>query len=395
MKRNFWKTALVTSVLSAAMCGAAFGAVSDTGFADVDADAWYADSITYCADAGIMNGTGGDLFSPNTAMTRAMFVSTLYRAEGSPAASTAQQFTDVSADAWYADAVAWAQENGIMSGYSATQFAPNETVTREQMASIFWRNAGSPSGAAALSFADTDEIAAYAQDAVAWAREAGILSGKDGNRFDPKGAASRAEVASTLYRWMNAADEDTTEETPETSAPDTDVVEPADEAEVLVAYFSATNTTEGVAELVAEALDADLFEIVPEDPYTAEDLNYNDSDCRANTEMNDPDARPAIANEVENMEDYDVVLLGFPIWHGDAPRIIETFLESYDFNGKEIVPFSTSGSSGIGTAERSVAATAEGAEVLDGLSVTSRTLDDAEELVAEWLEGLDLTEPAA
>ena len=104
--------------------------------------------------------------------------------------------------------------------------------------------------------------------------------------------------------------------------------ETADGPKVLVAYFSATNTTEGVAENLANGIGADLYEIVPEDPYTDADLDYNDNNSRTTIEMNDPDARPAISGSVENMEQYDVIFLGYPIWWGEAPRIINTFVES-------------------------------------------------------------------
>lgn len=117
---------------------------------------------------------------------------------------------------------------------------------------------------------------------------------------------------------------------------------------ILVAYFSATGTTEQVAQQAAEILDTDLYEIVPEDPYTEEDLAYY-TGGRADQEQDDPSARPAISGGVENMSQYDTILLGYPIWHGQAPRIISTFLESYDFAGKTIIPFCTSHSSGVGS----------------------------------------------
>ena len=117
---------------------------------------------------------------------------------------------------------------------------------------------------------------------------------------------------------------------------------------ILVAYFSATGTTEQVAQQAAKILGADLYEIVPEDPYTEADLVYY-TGGRADQEQDDPGARPGIANSVENMDQYDTILLGYPIWHGQAPRIISTFLESYDFSGKTIIPFCTSHSSGVGS----------------------------------------------
>ena len=121
------------------------------------------------------------------------------------------------------------------------------------------------------------------------------------------------------------------------------------EGGVLVAYFSATGNTEGIAQHLQSILDADLYEIVPEVAYTDEDLNYSNDDCRANQEQNDPAARPAITGTLEHPEDYDVVFLGYPIWWGQAPKVIYTFLESCDFGDAAIVPFCTSGSSGIGS----------------------------------------------
>lgn len=124
--------------------------------------------------------------------------------------------------------------------------------------------------------------------------------------------------------------------------------EPDMETKTLVVYFSATGTTRPLAEYAAEILNADLYEIVPKDPYTKEDLAYY-TNSRADQEQNDSSARPAISGGVENMEKYDTIILGYPIWHGQAPRIISTFLESYDFSGKTIIPFCTSHSSGIGS----------------------------------------------
>lgn len=120
------------------------------------------------------------------------------------------------------------------------------------------------------------------------------------------------------------------------------------ESKTLVAYFSATGTTKTLAEYAAEILNADIYEIVAEDPYTEADLAYY-TNCRADQEQNNPSVRPEISGSVENMENYDIIVLGYPIWHGQAPRIISTFLESYDFSGKTVIPFCTSHSSGIGS----------------------------------------------
>ena len=133
-----------------------------------------------------------------------------------------------------------------------------------------------------------------------------------------------------------------------------------------MAYFSATGTTEGVAEQIAEGLSCDLYEITPQDPYTDADLNYSDTNSRTTSEMNDENARPAISGSVSDMAQYDVVFLGYPIWWGEAPRIINTFLESYDFSGKTIVPFATSGGSGMGRTNEKLAPSCPGAKLLSG-----------------------------
>ena len=116
----------------------------------------------------------------------------------------------------------------------------------------------------------------------------------------------------------------------------------------LVAYFSASGVTKNVAERLAKAVDADLFEIKPQVPYTNADLDWMNKKSRSSVEMSNPDSRPAIAETLPNMQDYDTVFVGFPIWWYVAPTIINTFLESYDFSGKTMVPFATSGSSGMG-----------------------------------------------
>ncbi len=156
---------------------------------------------------------------------------------------------------------------------------------------------------------------------------------------------------------------------------------------ILVAYFSATNNTEGIAQKLADGLDADLYEIEPEVPYTEEDLNYSDSSTRATQEQNDPDARPEISGSVENMEQYEIVFLGYPIWWGQAPRIMNTFVESYDFDGKTVVPFCTSGSSGFGSSDAALKDAAEGAEWLDGERFSA---DASDEDIFEWVDSLGL-----
>lgn len=132
----------------------------------------------------------------------------------------------------------------------------------------------------------------------------------------------------------------------ETSKAEAESPESDDGNIAAVVYFSATGTTAEIAEMIAEEADADIFEIIPKEPYSSDDLNYN-GDCRANREQNDDSARPEIENDLSAVEDYDVIYLGYPIWWGTNPKIIQTFCEGYDISDAEIYTFCTSGSSGI------------------------------------------------
>ena len=117
----------------------------------------------------------------------------------------------------------------------------------------------------------------------------------------------------------------------------------------MIAYFSASGVTARAAKQIADAVGADLYEIRPEQPYSSADLDWTNKKSRSTVEMNDPNCRPVIASSVQDMDQYDTIMVGFPIWWYVEPRIVDTFLESYDFSGKTIVPFCTSGSSGIGS----------------------------------------------
>ena len=155
----------------------------------------------------------------------------------------------------------------------------------------------------------------------------------------------------------------------------------------LTAYFSATGTTEKVAQKLAEVTHSDLFEINPETPYTASDLDWKDRNSRSTIEMNDKTSRPAIAGKLDNMADYDVVYLGFPIWWYVAPTIINTFLESYDFSGKTIVLFATSGSSGFGKTVENLQPSAPKAKFIEGRVLNG---NPSKEKIGEWVDSLEL-----
>lgn len=154
----------------------------------------------------------------------------------------------------------------------------------------------------------------------------------------------------------------------------------------LVAYFSASGVTAKVAEKLSEAIGADLYAIEPEVPYTKADLDWMDKKARSTIEMNNPASRPAIAGKRDNMNDYDTVFVGFPIWWYVAPTIINTFLESYDLTGKTIIPFATSGGSDMGKTNEKLLPSCKGAKLLDG-KVFKASVSGAD--LAKWAEGLE------
>ena len=154
----------------------------------------------------------------------------------------------------------------------------------------------------------------------------------------------------------------------------------------LVAYFSASGVTAKVAEKLSEAIGANLYAIEPEVPYTKADLDWMDKKSRSTIEMNNPASRPAIAGKRDNMNDYDTVFVGFPIWWYVAPTIINTFLESYDLTGKTIIPFATSGGSDMGKTNEKLLPSCKGAKLLDG-KVFKASVSGAD--LAKWAEGLE------
>ena len=187
---------------------------------------------------------------------------------------------------------------------------------------------------------------------------------------------------------VTGKNEDFMQASVQSDSPETTPSDDGKAGKVLVAYFSATGTTKVLAEHAADVLGADLYEIVPKEPYSDADLDYGDDNSRSTKEMKDSSVRPAINSNVENMEQYTIVLLGYPIWWGQAPRIMDTFIESYDFSGKTIVPFCTSGGSGIGSSAKELEELCKGnAKWLDGECLDSGLGRDD---MVEWINGLGL-----
>ncbi|MCC8126253.1 MAG: aldo/keto reductase [Clostridiales bacterium] len=206
-----------------------------------------------------------------------------------------------------------------------------------------------------------------------------VVSSSDSESGAISGAESQSEAESETEETGTVEEESSREESDSVSSG----------GKILVAYFSCTGTTEQIAQWIIDETGADSYEIVAEDPYTEEDLAYY-TGGRADQEQADDSARPAISGSVENIGQYDVIFLGYPIWHGQAPRIISTFLESYDFSDVTIIPFCTSHSSGIGSsAENLHDLCADTVTWMEGRRFSG---DAAESDVVEWIESLELPE---
>lgn len=191
----------------------------------------------------------------------------------------------------------------------------------------------------------------------------------------------------TESRKESAESTDTAESetTQEEAAQEETTQVPAEHSDVLVAFFSATGTTKGVAEKIASVTGGDLYEILAAEPYTSDDLNYNDSSSRSTKEQNDKSVRPEIGSEDISLEGYNTIYLGFPIWWGEEPRILDTFVEKYSFEGITVIPFCTSGGSGIGRSGPNMEALAGSGSWLDGMRFDG---DVSEADLQSWIEGL-------
>ena len=198
----------------------------------------------------------------------------------------------------------------------------------------------------------------------------------------PKGTTSQTEAAQKSKK-SDTTDKSANEQI-DAKSDDTDKTESA--SDTIVVYFSATGTTKGVAERIANVTDADIFEIIPEEPYSDADLDWNDNNSRTTIEMNDPDVRPAIANDTVDLNGYTTVYIGYPIWWGDAPRIMSTFVEAHDFDDKTVIPFCTSGGSGIGRSGSNLASQAGSGNWLDGDRLDAGI---SESEIKDWINNMN------
>ena len=332
MKRILSTLLAVLIVLS--VSAGAFAAGS--GFDDVPANAEYAAAVDWCYENELMQGVADSRFDPDGTLTRAMVATILYRAEGEPAVSGTPAFADTNAGTWYSNAVIWANESGIVQGYGDGLFGTDDPVTREQLDVMLRR---------------------YKGENPAWTGDPALAV-----------KATRAEAAVAFYNAL----------APKTQG-----------GKVLVVYYSATGSTENVAGYIAGSLNADLFELVPEEPYSDADLNWTVDGSRVNREHDDESLRDVrlVEDTVANWGDYDTVFLGYPIWWGIAAWPVNDFVKSNDFTGKTVIPFCTSSSSGLGQSGSLLSEMAGTGNWQTGQRFSSRADRDT---VAQWVESLDI-----
>lgn len=380
--KKFLLVILSVLMLMSTAC-TAFSAVSDTGFSDVSADAWYSQAVQYVTENNIMNGTGTETFSPDVNTDRGTLAMALYQASGRPEVSQDITFTDVDSSADYANSAKWAAANGVISGYDNGRFGAEDSITREQIAAILWRYSGRPSVSSDEDFADENNISEYASLAVDWARETGIINGKGNNMFDPQGNATRAEAAMILFNFMKTKQLDVSDDN------SSDNNSNNSSSNILVVYYSATGSTKAVAENIANTLNADTFEIVPKAPYTSADLNWTDSNSRVSREHETEELRTVelSADTVDNWEKYDTVFIGYPIWWGIAAWPVDGFVKANDFTGKTVIPFCTSASSGLGESGNILENMAGTGNWQEGQRFRSGVIEDD---ITQWANGLGI-----
>ena len=211
-------------------------------------------------------------------------------------------------------------------------------------------------------------------------------SGTQENTSEPPASVSGSTTEETPAPTDTEAPAEEPAEEPSEEPAESETPTTEDSSSVLIAYFSWSGNTEQVAQIIQQETGGDLFEIAPATAYTDD---YNELLDIAQQEQSD-NARPELAGQVENWEQYDTVFVGYPNWWNDAPMAVYTFLESYDWDGKTLIPFNTSASGGFGRSLSGLEESASGAAILDGLSFTERTLGDAQSEVTAWLDGLGL-----
>ena len=380
-------------VLALSLSVSVFAAVEDTGFSDVDAAAWYAEAVMYCREHGLMTGIGNNQFAPESSLTRAQMATVLYRIEGTPALTGTDAFTDTADGEWYSDAVLWVSQEEIMGGYGGGLFGPNDPVTCEQMTTILYRYAGEPAVEGTTGYQDVSAISTFAVPAVTWAEANSIVAPISGADFAPKDNATRAQVAAALmnYDRMKQTADDAKILIAYFTVPETSGVDAVAQASRVVENGEVVGNVEFIAKTIQEETGGDIFAIETVQTYPGEHqalLDFAAAEMRAN-------ARPELSTSISNLNEYDVIFLGYPIWNADLPMPVYTFLDTYDLSGKTVIPFTAHGGSGFAGTISTVATQEPGAQVeRNGFSVSRNSVSAAKGDIVDWVKKLGYTKAA-
>ena len=311
------KKRLLPMLLATAMAFSVAVPTLAADYSDVSAAAWYADAVADMTARGLMNGVGGNRFSPNGAFTRAQLATVLYRMAGSPAVAGTDSFTDTANDAWYAPAVLWAEQNQVVNGIGSGQFGPERATTQEQLVTMLYRDAGEPESSAAA------DASGWAAKAVGWARGEGLVSGNE-LTFAPAADANRAQIAVIVSRHLQTKPQ----ESPVTaakralvvyfSAAGNDGIDAVSAATVVAHEGADYGSAQLAAKFIGDYTGADVSAIVTEQSYPAE---YNAMADMAKAQR-DNDERPALKSKIENLADYDTVFMVYPVWWYTVPMPI-------------------------------------------------------------------------
>ena len=209
-----------------------------------------------------------------------------------------------------------------------------------------------------------------------------IINSNNSNKENNQNTSSNNNLSSSKIEENNTEKVNNNNSINNTQSQNETKKEETSDKRVAVVYFSATGTTKTVAEYIKDVANADIFEIVPKQKYSSDDLNYNNNNSRSTKEQNDKNARPEIANNID-VSNYDVIFIGYPIWWGDTPRIIQTFMESHELSGKTMIPFCTSGGTGISTSENTL-------KSYKGINwISGKRLGTSKNDVTSWVKSLN------
>ncbi len=357
-------------VLTFILCLAFANISLAANFADVNGTK-YESAVNYLVDLGVINGYPDNTFRPDGAVTRAEVAKMIITV-------TQNQETSISNNVYFEDVEAsnhWAKTNiyiaatlGIVNGYGDWTFGPDGNVTYAEVSAMVIRAMGYDNDVQAIGLA-------WPTNYISYGEELDLYESIDS--FDANSQATRGNVAIMLYNMLKSVPQDESDNYVEDDS--------LDESKTLIAYFSHASNTEAVAQLIKENTDADLFEIKTENSYPE---NYEET-AKQEKESN---ARPKLSTHVSNMNDYDVIFIGYPIWLDTTPMAIRTFLEEYDFEGKLVIPFCINNNDGLGSSVDDIVATVPEANVLDGLSILESEVEGkaTSNTVKDWIQELAL-----